>query len=132
MTNATKTNKLFKTTTVEALEKSQAFFVKSTENSEKLVESLTDYTASVAKSGEALAKKVYSNYLSNVATAFDNAKALTKAKDVTAFYKTMTTNYANAVETATAQNKDLTKLSTKAVKDTAETAQKLYTKLYAA
>ena len=118
--------------TTEALEKSQEVFAKSTETSEKFAENLIDYNTAVIKSGEALAKKAYDNYLSNVAAAFDGAKALTKTADVADFYKVASSNYTAAAEKITAQGKELTELSTKALKENAETAKKLYTKVFAA
>lgn len=116
----------------EAIEKSQEFFAKTTSSSEKLVEGLIEYNAAVFKGGEVLAKKAYDQYLANVASAFDNLKALNKAADVAEFYKVSSKNAATAYETFTAQSKELAELSTKIGKETAESAKVLYSKNFAA
>lgn len=116
----------------EAIEKSQEFFAKTTSSSEKLVEGLIEYNAAVFKGGEVLAKKAYDQYLANVASAFDNLKALNKAADVAEFYKVTSKNAATAYETFTAQSKELAELSTKIGKETAESAKVLYSKNFAA
>ncbi len=116
----------------EAIEKSQEFFAKTTSSSEKLVEGLIEYNAAVFKGGEVIAKKAYDQYLANVASAFDNLKALNKAADVAEFYKVSSKNAATAYETFTAQSKELAELSTKIGKETAESAKVLYSKNFAA
>ena len=116
----------------EAIEKSQAFFAKTTTSSEKLVEGLIEYNAAVFKCGEVIAKKAYDQYLANVAAAFDNLKALNKASDVAEFYKVSSKSAATAYETLTAQSKELSELTTKIGKETAENAKTLYSKNFAA
>lgn len=118
--------------TNEAIEKSQEFFAKTTSSSEKIVEGLIEYNAAVFKGGEVVAKKAYDQYLANVTTAFDNLKSLNKASDVAEFYKVSSKNAATAYETLTAQSKELTELSTKVAKETAENAKALYSKNFAA
>ena len=132
MAKTTQTTEALASVTTEALEKTQEVFTKSTETSEKFAETLIDYNTSVIKSGEALVKKAYDNYLSNVAAAFDNAKALTKTSDVADFYKVASSNYTSAAEKFSAQGKELTELSAKALKENTETAKKLYSKAFAA
>ena len=118
--------------TNEAIEKSQEFFAKSTSSTEKFVEGLIEYNAAVAKGGEVLAKKAYDQYLSNVAAAFDNMKALSKVSDVADFYKVSSKTAASTFETLTAQNKELAELGTKIAKETADSAKALYSKNFAA
>ncbi len=132
MAKTTQATEALATATTEALVKTQEVFAKSTETSEKVAENLIDYNTAIIKSGEALAKKAYDNYLANVAATFDSAKALTKASDVAEFYKVASSNYAAAAEKFTAQGKELAELSAKAVKDNADTAKKLYAKAFAA
>ena len=79
-----------------------------------------------------IAKKAYDQYLSNVAAAFDNMKALNKAADFAEFYKVSTKNAASAYEAFTAQSKELSEQSTKIGKETAENAKVLYSKNFAA
>jgi len=132
MAKANQTTEALATATSEVIEKSQEVFAKSTENTEKLAENLIDFNTAVIKSGEALAKKAYDNYLTNVAAVYDGAKALTKTADVADFYKVASSNYTSAAEKITAQSKELAELSAKALKDNAETAKKLYSKAFAA
>lgn len=132
MAKSTQATEAMATATTEALVKTQEVFAKSTETSEKFAENLIDYNTAVIKSGEALAKKAYDNYLSNVAAAFDGAKALTKTSDVADFYKVASSNYAAAAEKFSAQGKELAELSAKALKENSETAKKLYSKAFAA
>ena len=131
-TQTTQTTEAMTTATTEALVKSQEVFTKSTETTEKFAENLIDYNTAIIKSGEALVKKAYDNYLANVSAAFDGAKALTKTSDVAEFYKVSSSNYASAAEKFSAQGKELTELSAKALKDNTETVKKLYTKAFAA
>ena len=116
----------------EAIEKSQEFFAKTTSSSEKLVEGLIEYNAAVFKGGEVVAKKAYDQYLANVAAMFDGMKALNKAADIADFYKVSSKNAATAYETATAQAKELSELTTKIGKETADNAKALYSKTFAA
>jgi len=132
MAKTTQTTEAMTTATTEALVKSQEVFTKSTETTEKFAENLIDYNTAIIKSGEALVKKAYDNYLANVSAAFDGAKALTKTSDVAEFYKVSSSNYASAAEKFSAQGKELTELSAKALKDNTETVKKLYTKAFAA
>jgi hypothetical protein len=127
-----KTKEAITTATTEALVKSQEVFAKTTEGSEKVAQNLIDYNTAIIKSGEVMIKKAYDNYLSNVAASFDAAKALTKTTDVAEFYKVSSSNFTTAAEKFSAQGKELTELSAKALKDNAETAKKLYTKAFAA
>ena len=76
------------------MEKSQEYFTTQIANAEKAVESAIEYDAAVFKGGEAIAKKMYENYVSNVAAAFDGVKALNKTNDVAEFYKVATSNTA--------------------------------------
>ena len=132
MAKTTQANEAIATATTEALVKTQEVFAKSTETSEKVAENLIDYNTAIIKSGEALVKKAYDNYVANVAAAFDGAKALTKTSDVAEFYKVSSSNFASAADKFSAQGKELAELSAKALKDNTETAKKLYTKAFAA
>lgn len=127
-----KTKEAITTATTEALVKSQEVFAKTTENSEKHAQNLIDYNTAIIKSGEALVKKAYENYLANVAATFDGAKALTKTSDVAEFYKVSSSNFTSAAEKFSAQGKELAELSAKALKENTDTAKKLYTKAFAA
>lgn len=131
-TKSTEATEAMATATTDALVKSQKAFAKTTETSEKFAENMIDYNTAVIKSGEALVKKAYDNYLSNVAAAFDGAKALTKTSDVADFYKVASSNYASAAEKISDQSKELAELSAKALKENSETVKKLYTKAFAA
>lgn len=132
MTKTTQAKEAIATATTEALVKSQEVFAKTTETTEKFAENLIDYNTAIIKSGEVLVKKAYDNYLTNVAAAFDGAKALTKTSDVAEFYKISSSNFASAAEKLSAQGKELAELSAKSLKDNTETAKKLYTKAFAA
>lgn len=132
MAKTTQTTEAMATVTTEALEKTQEVFTKSTANTEKFAETLVDYNTAVIKSYEALTKKAYDNYLSNVAAAFDGAKALTKTTDVAGFYIVASANYTTAAEKFSTQGKELAELSAKALKENTETAKKLYSKAFAA
>lgn len=132
MAKTTQATETMATATTEALVKSQEVFAKTTETSEKVAENLIDYNTAVIKSGEALVKKAYDIYMSNVAATFDGAKALTKTTDVADFYKVASSNYASVAEKFTTQGKELAELSAKALKENAETAKKLYSKAFAA
>lgn len=132
MTKKTEAKDAIANATNEAIEKSQEFFAKSTNSSEKLVEGLIEYNAAVFKGGEVLAKKAYDQYLSNVAAAFDGMKALNKASDVAEFYKVSSKNTTSAYETLTAQSKELSELGSKIAKETAESTKTFYSKNFAA
>lgn len=100
-------------------------------NSEKVVESMIEFNAACFKGGEALAKKMYENYVSNVASAFDGVKALNKTSDVAEFYKVATSNMATAAERYTEQTKALSELSGKVMKETGEAGRLAYSKSFA-
>ncbi len=104
----------------------------STDTSVKFAENLIDYNAAVIKSGEELAKKAYDNYLSNLATAFDSAKALTKTTDVADFYKVAASNCSAAYEKFLVQGNEFAELSAKALEENTESAKKMYSKALAA
>ncbi len=131
-TKTTEATEAMASATTEALEKTQEAFTKSTATTEKFAETMIDYNSAVIKSGETLAKKAYYNYITNVAAAFDGAKALAKTTDVADFYKVASSNYTAAAEKFSSQSKELAELSAKAMKENAETAKKLYSKTFAA
>ncbi|MEP1207615.1 MAG: phasin family protein [Rhizobiaceae bacterium] len=113
------------------MEKSQEYFTTQIANSEKAVESAIEFNAAVFKGGEAIAKKVYDNYVSNVAAAFDGVKALNKTNDVADFYKVSTANNAAAAERLSEQGKSLVELSGKVLKETGEAGRLAYSKGFA-
>ena len=113
------------------MEKSQEYFTTQIANSEKAVESVIEYNAAVFKGGEAIAKKLYENYVSNVAAAFDGVKALNKTNDVAEFYKLATTNTAAAAERLSDQGKSVVELSGKVMKETGEAGRLAYSKGFA-
>lgn len=113
------------------MEKSQEYFTTQIANSEKAVESVIEYNAAVFKGGEAVAKKLYENYVSNVAAAFDGVKALNKTNDVAEFYKVATTNTAAAAERLSDQGKAVVELSGKVMKETGEAGRLAYSKGFA-
>ena len=100
-------------------------------NSEKVVESAIEFNAACFKSGEAMAKKLYENYVSNVASAFDGVKALNKTNDVAEFYKVATSNMAASAERYTEQTKGVAELSGKLMKETGEAGRLAYSKSFA-
>ena len=115
----------------ETMDKTHEFATKQIANSEKAVESMIEYNAAVFKGTEAIAKKMYENYVSNVAATFDGIKALNKTNDVAEFYKVMTTNVATAAERVTDQSKSVSELSGKVLKETSEAGRLAYSKGFA-
>ena len=113
------------------MEKSQEYFTTQIANAEKAVESMIEYNAAVFKGNETIAKKVYENYVSNVAAAFDGVKALNKTNDVAEFYKVATTNTAAAAERLSDQGKAVVELSGKVMKETGEAGRLAYSKGFA-
>ncbi len=120
-----------KTEAKETFEKTQEFATKQIANSEKAVESMIEFNAAMFKGGEAVAKKMYDNYLSNVAAAFDGVKALNKTNDVAEFYKVATANSAAAAERMMDQTKGVVELSGKVMKETGEAGRLAYSKSFA-
>ena len=118
-------------TTADIMGKSQEFVTPHIANSEKAMESLIELNAAVFKGGEAVAKKMYENYVSNVAAAFDGVKALNKASDVSEFFKIATSNVASGTERLADQTKGVAELSGKVMKDTGEAARAAYSKGFA-
>jgi hypothetical protein len=112
----------------ETFEKSQEFVTNHIANSEKVVESMIEFNAAVFKGGEAMAKRMYENYVSNVAAAFDGVKALNKTNDVAEFYKVATSNVASAAERYTEQNKNVAELSGKVMRETGEAGRLAFSK----
>lgn len=109
----------------------EEYVTKHIANSEKVVESMIEFNAAVFKGGEAMATKMYENYVSNVAAAFDGVKALNKTNDVAEFYKVATSNMAAATERYTDQTKGVAELSGKVMKDTGEAGRLAYSKSFA-
>ena len=116
----------------EAFEKSQEFATKQISTSEKASESMIEFNAAVFKNTETVAKKVYDNYLTNVAAGFEAMKALNKVNDVAEFYKVSTKNNAEAAERVMEQSKELIELSGKMTKETTEAGQTAFSKSFAA
>ncbi len=114
----------------ETIEQSKEYVTKHIANSEKFVDGMIELNAAMFKSGETLAKKMYDNYLSNVAASFDGVKALNKASDFPEFYKVATSNMATAAERVTEQSKEFTELTTKVMKDASEAGRQAYTKSF--
>ncbi len=112
----------------EAFANTQEFATKQIATSEKMVESMIEFNAAMFKGSEAVAKKVYDNYLSNVAAAFEGVKALNKTSDVTEFYKVASANSAAATERMMDQSKGVAELSGKVMKDTAEAGRQAFQK----
>ncbi len=116
----------------EAVEKTQEFTTKQIAASEKAAESMIEFNAAMFQNSEVVAKKVYDNYLSNVAASFEAMKSLNKASDASEFYKVATKNSADASERFMEQSKELVELSGKMVKETADAGQTAYSKSFAA
>jgi len=95
------------------------------------VESMIEYNAAVFKGGEAMAKKMYEYYVSNVAASFEGVKALNKTNDVADFYKVATTNMASAAERLSDQGKSMVEMSGKVMKETGEAGRLAYSKGFA-
>ena len=114
----------------ETIEQSKEFMTKNIANSEKFVESMIELNAAVFKGQETLAKKAYDNYIANVATVFDNVKALNKSSDLPEFYKVATSNVAAATERMSEQVKELSELSSKVMKDVGEAGKAAYSKSF--
>lgn len=114
----------------EAMEKSQEYVSKGITNSEKVVESMIEYNAACFKGGEAIATKMYENFISNVAASFDGVKALNKTSDVAEFYKVASANVSAAAERFNDQTKGITELSSKVMKETGEAGRLAYSKSF--
>ena len=84
------------------------------------------------KNTETVAKKVYDNYLANVAAGFEAMKALNKVNDAAEFYKVSSKNSAEAAERFMEQSKELIELTGKMTKETTEAGQTAYSKSFAA
>lgn len=104
------------------------FVTKHIANSEKVVESMIEYNAACFKGTEAIANKMYENYVSNVASMFDGVKALNKTNDVAEFSKVATSNVAAATERFAEQSKSMVELSSKVLKETGEAGRLAYAK----
>ncbi|MEM9211112.1 MAG: phasin family protein [Pseudomonadota bacterium] len=118
--------------TTEAIDKSQEMFSKAASSSEKMVEGMIEYNAAVFKGGEVLMKKMYDNYVANVATGFATAKEMAKATDVADFYKIASEKTSAATETFATQSKELYDLGTKVYAETTDTAKKIYSGTFSA
>ncbi len=114
----------------DAKEQTQEFVSKGIASSEKVMDGVIEFNAAVFKGGETLAKKVYENYVDNVAAAFDGMKALNKSSDIGEFYKTATSNAASAAERISDQNKGFAELSTKVLRETGEVGRTAFTKSF--
>ncbi len=115
-------------TKANATADTKEFVTKHIANSEKVVESMIEYNAACFKGGEAIAKKIYENYVSNVASMFDGVKALNKTNDVAEFSKVATSNVAAATERFSEQSKSMVELSSKIMKETGEAGRLAYSK----
>lgn len=113
-------------------EKAQEFVSKGIAANEKIVEGMIEFNAAVFKNGEIVVKKMYDNYVSNVAAAFDSMKALNKSADVAEFYKTATSTMAATAERLSDQSKGMTELSGKLLKDTGEAGRQAFSKAFPA
>ena len=100
-------------------------------NSEKIVESAIELNAACFQASEAMGKKLYENYVSNVAAAFDGIKALNKTNDIAEFYKVCSSNIAASTERDTEQTKSVAELSGKIMKETGEACRLAYSKSFA-
>lgn len=119
-----------KTEGAEAMAQSQEFVSKGISNSEKIVESMIEYNAACFKGGEAIATKMYENFISNVAASFDGVKALNKTNDVTEFYKVASANMSAAAERVNDQSKSVAELTSKVLKETGEAGRLAYSKSF--
>jgi hypothetical protein len=132
MATQTKTTAAAATATAaEAVKKGQEFMTDQIGASEKIVDAAIEFNAAAFRGAEAVYKKAYENYVANVASAFEGAKALNKAADASDFYSVSMANYNKAAETMTEQYKAMTKLVNKAAKDTGDAARAAYTKAFA-
>lgn len=115
----------------ETLEQSKEYMTKHIANTEKFFDGVIEFNAAMFKNSETIAKKVYDNYISNVAAGFDNVKALNKTNDLPEFYKVATSNLASSAERFTEQAKDFSELSSKILKDAGESTRQMYSKSFA-
>lgn len=115
---------------VETMKQSQEYFTNQIASSEKFVDSMIEFNATVFKGCESLAKKAYDNSISNVAAAFDNVKALNKTNDVPEFYKVATSNMTSATERLSEQAKEFSELTSKVMKETGEAGRKTYSNVF--
>ena len=114
----------------EAKEQSQEFVSKGIASTEKTVDGIIELNAAMFKGGETLVKKMYDNYVDNVAASFDGMKALNKSNDVADFYKTATTNATAAAERVSDQAKGIVELSTKVMRETGEVGRNAFSKSF--
>ncbi len=114
----------------DAKEQTQEFVSKGIASTEKVMDGVIEFNAAVFKGGETLVKKMYDNYVDNVAATFDNMKALNKSNDIGEFYKTATSNAASAAERLSDQGKGFAELSTKVLRETGEVGRNAFTKSF--
>lgn len=114
----------------EAKEQTQEFMSKGIASTEKVMDGVIEFNAAVFKGGETLVKKMYDNYVDNVAATFDGMKALNKSSDMADFYKTATSTVASATERMSDQAKGIAELSTKVMRETGEVGRNAFTKSF--
>ncbi|MDD9909437.1 MAG: phasin family protein [Ahrensia sp.] len=114
----------------EAKAQSQEFLSKGIATSEKVVDGMIEVNAAMFKGGETIVKKMYDNYVDNVAATFDGMKALNKSSDMGEFFKTATSNAAAATERVSDQTKGMAELSSKVLRETAEVGRNAFTKSF--
>lgn len=118
---------------MDATQKStQEFLSNGITSTEKAVDGMIEFNAAVFKNGEVLVKKMYENYVANVAATFDSMKALNKSSDMGEFYKTATSSVSAATERLSDQGKGMVELSSRLMKDTGEAGRQAFSKAFPA
>ena len=112
----------------DLMNQGQEFMSRAIADSEKAVESAIEYHSAVFKGGEAIAKKMYDHYVTNVGSAFQDLKAMSKAADIGEFYKAAASSMSSTAERWTEQSSAVSELTGKVVKETGEAARLAYTK----
>lgn len=111
-----------------ALEQSRELIGKQLAQSEKAMESAMEFGVAAYKGSETIANNLMECYISNMAAAFDGAKALNKAADMTEFYQIASSNLTHSAERLNEQGKKVAELSGQVMKDTSEAGRQAYSK----
>lgn len=106
----------------------QDIFAKQIAACEKFAQGSIELNGALVKNTEALADKVYDNYVANVAATFDGARALNKAADMTDFFKAANANNAATAERIGEQSRAVAELFNKAARDTADAGRAAFQK----
>lgn len=117
--------------TAKTMKESQGYLAGPIVSYEKFLAAALEFNAIALRGGEAVYKKAYENYVSNIADCFESAKALNKASNPYEAYNICAANCNKATGTLTEQYKAMSKLVKKTAKDTSDAALAVYAKSFA-